>query len=285
MSTKENLNLILLNVAHKEHDADWNWKGVNSPFARIYMVESGAAKVMMPDGAHTIEPGCLYLVPAFVTHGYENDSAFSLYYIHIYDEQNIFDQLSFPFAVMANESDKMLVRRLLEINPGRELKRSDPVSYDNHLTLVQNIALNEQFPLYSVVETKGILLQLFSRFLEKASFKQEITDKRIAKLIRYIRENINRNITIDELASFCCLTNDHFIRLFKKEMQCTPIQYINQKKIEKAQLLLIVGNLSIKEIAYQLSFENISYFYRLFSKITGLPPNRYKEKILTERKN
>ena len=67
-------------------------------------------------------------------------------------------------------------------------------------------------------------------------------------------------------------------------MKFTPIQYINQKKIEKAQLMLIVGNQSIKEIAYNLSFENISYFYRMFKKMTGIPPNEYKEKSLAERK-
>jgi len=285
MGKKENLNLILLNVARKLHEADWNWKGVNSPFARIYMVESGSAKVIMPDGAHIIKPGFLYLIPAFVTHSYENDSTFTLYYIHIYDEQNIFDRLSFPFEVMANEAEYMLVRRLLAINPGRELKRSDPDSYDNLPTLMQNIARNDQFPFYTIVETKGILLQLFSRFLEKACFKQEMTDKRIVNVVRYIRENINRNICIDELASICYLTKDHLIRLFKKEMQCTPIQYINQKKIEKAQLMLIIGEKSIKDVAYSLSFDNISYFYRMFKKMTGSLPSQYKEKSLIESEN
>ena len=285
MGKKENLNLILLNVARKVHDADWNWKGVNSPFARIYMVESGSAKVIMPDGAHTIEPGYLYLIPAFVTHGYESDGLFTLYYIHVYDEQNIFDRLSFPFEVEADEADNNLIQRLLTINPGRELTRSDPVAYDNHPTLMQSIVRNDRFPFYTVIETKGILLQLFSRFLQKACFKQEIADKRIDKVVRHIRENINRNIDINELASITCLTNDHFIRLFKKEIQCTPIQYVNQKKIEKAQLMLTIGDQSIKEIAYELSFENISYFYRLFRKMTGMPPNRYKEKSLTERKD
>jgi len=283
MDKKESLNLILLNVARVVHEADWNWKGVNSPFARIYMVESGSAKVILPDGVHNIKPGFLYLIPAFVTHSYESDSTFTLYYIHVYDEQNIFDRLSFPFEVMANELDEILIRRLLAINPGRELNRSDPDTYDNHPTLIQSIARNDQFPFFTIVETKGILLQLFSGFLEKASFKQEITDKRIVKVVRFIRENINRNICIEELASICYLTNDHFIRLFKKEMQCTPIQYINQKKIEKAQLMLIIGDKSIKDIAYSLSFDNISYFYRLFSKVTGNPPSRYKEKSLIER--
>jgi AraC-like DNA-binding protein len=277
MTKKENLDLVLLNVSRKIHNADWNWKGVNSPFARIFMVENGSAKVIMPDGIHIIKPNSLYLIPAFVTHSYENDNFFTLYYVHIYDEQNIFDQLNFPFEVDSNELDRTLIRRLLEINPGRGLRRSDPESYDNMPTLMQNIAQNDQLHFDSLVETKGILLQLLSRFLKKATIKQEVTDNRIIKVVRYVRENINRNVTIDELAALCFLTKDHFIRLFKREMNCTPLQYINQKKIEKAQLMLIISTKSIKNVAYELSFDNISYFYRLFRKLTGIPPSRYKK--------
>jgi AraC-like DNA-binding protein len=178
--------------------------------------------------------------------------------------------------VDANEVDALLVKRLVAINPGRELKRSDPNSYDNMPTLMQNIARSEQFSFKSMVETKGILLQLFSRFLDTASPKQEITDKRIVKVIRYIRENIHRNIHINELSALCYVSNDHFVRLFGKEMHCPPLQYINRKKIEKAQLMLIVSDKSIKDIAHDLSFDSLSYFYRLFRKITGLSPSRYR---------
>jgi len=280
---KENLNLILLNAAKKVHHADWNWKGVNSPFTRLYMVETGSAKIHLRGEIHTIEPGFIYMIPSFITHSYENDNTFTLYYIHIYEEQNIFDRLSFPFRVNADDLDLLLIKRLLLVNPGRELKRSDPNTYDNLPTLVKNIEQNELFPLNSVVETKGILMQLFSRFLGKASFKQEITDHRILKVVRYIRENINKNISIENMSTMSHLTNDHFIRLFKKEMNCTPVQYINLKKIEKAQLMIIVGDKSIKDISFELSFDNLSYFYRLFKKTVGMAPNKYKERTMIEK--
>lgn len=282
MNRKESLNLILLNIAKKLHDADWNWKGVNSPFARLYMVEKGSAKILMPEGMFTIEPGYLYLVPSFVTHGYENDSTFTLYYMHIYDDQNIFERLKFPFKVPAKEIDILLIKRLLDINPGRELKRSDPNTYDNFSSLMLSITKNDQYPYHSVVETSGILIQLFSRFLEKSSPKQDITDERIVNILRYIRENINQNIKIEDLSSICYLTKDHFIRLFKKEMHCTPLQYINQKKIEKAQLMMVIGKKTIKDIAFSLSFNELSYFYRLFKKITGKSPQLYKAQFLDE---
>jgi AraC-like DNA-binding protein len=273
----EDFNLTLLNAARKIHRADWNWKDVNSPFARLYMVENGSAKVILPDGVHSIRPGYLYLIPAFVTHSYESDSVFIHYYFHIYNRYDIFDRWNFPFEVSADELDVLLVKRLLAINPGIELKYSDPRTYDNFSTLTQNIAKSSQKSFNFGLETNGILNQLFSRFLDKATPKLEITDKRIKKALTYIRENIDNDIHVNDLADICSLNRDHFTRLFKKEMQCTPMQYIIRKKIEKAQLILVTGENSIKNIAYDLSFDNVTHFHRSFKKVTGISPIAYKD--------
>ena len=55
-------------------------------------------------------------------------------------------------------------------------------------------------------------------------------------------------------------------------MKTTPIKYINQKKIEKAQLMLFTGHRSVKDIAYALAFNNVSY-----KRFVGCTPIEYKE--------
>ena len=64
---KEDLkrNFILLNVGYACHNADWNWKNINSPFARIHYVKSGAAKIIREDGIFTLKKDYLYLTPLF----------------------------------------------------------------------------------------------------------------------------------------------------------------------------------------------------------------------------
>jgi AraC-like DNA-binding protein len=275
---EQNLNLVLLNVGYAAHNADWNWKSTHSPFARLYLVQDGMAQVAVEHKIFTLTPGHLYLIPSFTMHDYICDGKFSLFYIHIYNDNNIFDRLSFPFEVEASNLEELLVKRLVVINPGRELKMYDPDTYDNAPAFFESIAQNSRFPFYSVIETKGILLQLFSKFLIQANFKQETTDKRIIKVIHYIRKNIEHELSISKLSSLCCLTDDHFIRLFKKEMKCTPVQYVNQKKIERAQMMLLVEGRQIKEVSYSLAFENVSYFNRLFKIYTGMTPNEYRDK-------
>ena len=276
MKDIDNLKLTLLNIGGSVHNGDWNWKGISSPFIRLFYVRDGYAKINFSDHTQELYPNHLYLIPSFTLHSYECDAYFSHIYIHIYEKQSVLEELNFPLTkIEANKIDLLLVSRLLEINKGRELKQFDPKIYDNPPTLLQNIAEEAHQPEYAVVETKGILLQLLSRFLQYATPKSEVSDERIVKVLNYLRKNINKKIKISQLSGICNLTEDHFIRLFKKEMQCTPIQYVNQKKIEKAQLMLIVENIPIKDIAYDLSFENISYFNRLFKHITQYTPTQY----------
>jgi len=277
MKDTDNLKLTLLNIGGAVHNGGWNWKGISSPFIRLFYVREGHAKIRFVDSTQELCSNCLYLIPSFSLHSYECDTHFSHIYIHIYDKQFILEDLDFPLEIKANTLDVLLVNRLLEINKGRELKQFDPKAYDNSPTLLKNIAEDVHQPEYKVLESKGILLQLLSRFLKYATPKSEASDERIVKVLNYIRKNVNKRIKVCQLSDICNLTEDHFIRLFKKEMQCTPVRYINQKKIEKAQLMLIVENIPIKDIAYDLSFENISYFNRLFKHITQYTPTQYCE--------
>jgi AraC-like DNA-binding protein len=274
---KYNINPILLNAGYAVHHADWNWEKVHSPFARLYLVDSGSAQVEMNGNVYPMSPGHLYLIPAYITFGCVCTGDFTIYYSCIYDEHNIYDEFNFPWEVDAGEPETWLIKRLWEINPGRELRTYDPKTYDNPPTILRSITEHDRLPLHSIVETKGIIMQLFSRFLIRATLKTEVTDSRIVKAIRYIRDNIEKKIAIEELAKFCCVTKDTLFRLFKKELKSSPVQYINRKKIEKAQLMMILEEKPIHEIAYSLSFNNISYFNRIFKASTGMAPQQYRQ--------
>ena len=82
---KKNPSFILLNCGRAQHYADWNWQNVSSPFARLYWVERGTAKVHMNNTIYTLTPGSIYLIPPFHLHGYECDDYFTLYYFHVYE--------------------------------------------------------------------------------------------------------------------------------------------------------------------------------------------------------
>ena len=278
----DQLHLLILNVGLAIHNADWNWRNVNSPFTRLYYVTEGAARILLPTGIQELKPDHLYLVPSFTTHSYLCDTHFVHYYLHIYEdhqsESSILEDFSFPTEIPAGDLELPLIKRLCGINPTMQLPQSDPTSYDNNPTLIKNIIKNKQRTFCDKVESRGIVYQLMARFLKDAQPKTEINDDRIQKVLSYNRKNIYKTIDIDSLAAISCLSKDHFIRLFKKEINNTPLQYINQKKIEKAQLILITDSMPVKNISYLLAYEDHSYFNRLFKKLTGVTPQQYRDR-------
>jgi len=173
--------------------------------------------------------------------------------------------------------DTLLVDRLLKINPNRQLKNIDPDTYNTTSSLSQSIAENNKIPMYLLMETQAILNILVSRFLKDAIVKSKIKDPRIKKCLQYIHENINKQITISQLKDISCTSEDHFARLFKKETSYAPIKYIQVKKMERAQLLLLTTDMSIGEIAIKLSIGSSPYFNRLFQQHTNMTPRKYRD--------
>jgi AraC-like DNA-binding protein len=280
MLTNNIASLVLLNVGYAAHNADWNYQRVRSPFARIYYVTKGAASVKLDSGTYWLRPDHLYLLPPFTSHSDKCVGIFELYYIHVYSDtaynNNVFSLYDFPFESLASNLDLLLIERLMAITPNRELPQYDPKLYDDTPTLINSLAISAQTPFDETMETQGIILQLLSRFLKNATSKYASSDSRVVKAIEYINTHIERNISIDELAETCCLSPDHFIRLFKKATRQTPLNYINERKIQRAQTLLVFTNKQVKDISYQLSFDNVSYFNRLFKKYTGKTPMKYR---------
>jgi len=85
------------------------------------------------------------------------------------------------------------------------------------------------------------------------------------------------NLKINELAKLCNLSTSSFKREFKKEFNDSPTNYINNRRLDKAKELLLITNLSVSEIAFEIGFKDSFYFTRLFRKLFGVPPTTYRK--------
>ena len=279
----DQLYLLTLNVGLAVHDADWNWQDVSSPFARIFYVLEGETQLIMSDEVQTLTPKHMYFIPPYTIHSYRCNAHFVHYYLHVYEDapaySGFLEEWIYPVEIEAGELERMLFERLCLLNPHMVLPQSDPQSYDNNLVLEQNITKNRQRSLCNKVESRGIIFQLFARFLLGAVKGNNRIDERIRQCVVVIRRNIFHTTCLTQLAKTINMSKDHFIRLFKKEMGCTPRQYINQKKVEQAQLMLLTDEVSVKTLTYQLGYDDPSYFCRLFRQRTGFTPLQYRERV------
>lgn len=119
--------------------------------------------------------------------------------------------------------------------------------------------------------------KLIIKISEHLSGKHEVTKATVtaAEIKSYIDRNIYEHINIDTLFKQFNLSSSQINRLFKKAFNIAPYEYILDRKISTAKLLLKNTNLSIKEIAYKLNFADEHYFSNVFLQKTGIRPGKY----------
>ena len=92
----------------------------------------------------------------------------------------------------------------------------------------------------------------------------------------YIRKNVSKKISLEDIASAVGLSMYHFSREFKKTTGYSVMQYVNIIRCEHAQELLTAGNYKIKEVALLCGFESYSYFSNVYKSYTGTLPSVLK---------
>ena len=106
--------------------------------------------------------------------------------------------------------------------------------------------------------------------------KSKICSKPIAVCIDYICDSLHTRIYVETLAELVDLNPAYLSRLFKKEVGVTISQYIQDKKIETAQNMLVYSDYTPAQISSILAFPNQSYFTEIFRKKTGMTPKKYR---------
>ena len=101
----------------------------------------------------------------------------------------------------------------------------------------------------------------------------------------YINQNIDKKITVNDVADYVGLNPAYLSQVFKKDYNINPVQYILKKKIAMAKHLLASSTLSVSDIAYHLNFTDTTHFSRTFKKYSGCTPLAYKSQALKNTKN
>ena len=95
----------------------------------------------------------------------------------------------------------------------------------------------------------------------------------------YMQENLERRITLEQIASYTGYSPSHFSLLFKQQTGESPLAYLNRLKIERARQLLKTTDMRINQICHKIGFDDSYYFSRLFKQQVGVSPKQYRENL------
>lgn len=135
-----------------------------------------------------------------------------------------------------------------------------------------------------VMEVLGLLHQMVNTddfiFLHHEKPKNTVNQKerqRLGKVIAFIQAHYTGKIETREMANLCNLSTEAFCRYFKQMTQLTFTEYLNQYRINESKRLILQGY-SITDACFESGFESLSYFNRIFKKVTKVNPSTFKKK-------
>jgi len=275
----------LLNVDHVKLGTKWNYKNVISPYYRVYYIDRGEGEVSDVAATVSLEPGYLYIIPSFTLCNLYCADFLSQYFIQFFEENSdgisLFSSHRSVFKIKASANDIANIKRLLELNPGRGINRSDnPKIYEKNIFYKEYQDLNNRQATGAFLETQGIILQLVGRFLSPEIIKYQESvqiPNKIMEAIGYILINLHENLTVSLLAERANQNPDYFSRQFQQYTGERPVTYIQGKRVERCQYLMVTTRLTFSQIAAQSGFENVFYFSKIFKKLTGMSPGQYRK--------
>lgn len=107
--------------------------------------------------------------------------------------------------------------------------------------------------------------------------RSNVNDNSIAdKVDLYLRNNISRNVTLQELSDTFLISQSYLSRIFKESTGQSIIDYFIDIKISEAKKLIRQHEYNITEIAEMLGYSSVHHFTRMFKKVTGFSPVEYK---------
>lgn len=198
----------------------------------------------------------------------------------------VFIPAGFDFAKQAGEGRILAVHFVTDSPISAEMLRFTPENSSHFRTEFQKLhdIWTRRNPGYEY-EAKILFYRILLRMEQEwARVGQGATAEKLAAAMEHIHNHFSEgNVSVEGLAALCGMSDTYFRKLFVQEFGVTPQQYISRLRLATATELLQSGYYTVGEIAERCGFNNINYFSAFIKKETGLPPLRYRDRLLQHR--
>lgn len=164
-----------------------------------------------------------------------------------------------------------------------------PIPYDNDLSvLIRNLCIEgaqDKIGKGRLIKNyaEQMVIQIFRHIASQPQFEKKIekivylTDKRLVKIIQYISENLEKDLSNKRLAEVAFLSEDYIGQFFKSLTNNNIQDYVENKRLEKARYLLNTTSDNVQEIAFAVGFKDPAYFSRRFKMKFNVNANNIRK--------
>jgi len=273
---------VIVKTVEHFYDTSWSMEPNSHEFFEMVYIKKGHAVFEISDKPANIGPNDIVIIKPNQSHRLLIKSK----------EGCEFIVLSFRFVSQSsNEFSEVPLEDFLNFVSSKESGSfiSLKVSQKNEIITILNRLIKERGnnDIGSDFLDHLLVMELFvyiSRAL-KMEWETSIKGKtpKIEELIKisvkYINNNFERDINIENIAKYVFLSQSYFTRIFKEVMGTSPINYLIKVRIERSKELMEDKSLKISDIAYSVGFSNQQRFNEMFKKYTGYTPLKYRKEF------
>ncbi|MBD2753018.1 AraC family transcriptional regulator [Spirosoma validum] len=229
----------------------------------IYCIK-GEGWYYLNDRKHTVKPNQAFILPADAAHRYGTDvqNPWTIYWLHFTGSRaHHFLQFLQPDADSSP----------ITVSPQPERFQL----FDDILSHVEM-----SFNMDNIVYANSSLarfLATFNNAVYNPSRITQVEDDPISRTITFMRENLSRTLSLEELAEIAGMSASHYSAVFRAKVQSAPINFFTFLKIQEACRLLENTRLRIKEVAYQIGYSDPYHFSRVFANVMGVSPRDFRK--------
>ena len=133
----------------------------------------------------------------------------------------------------------------------------------------------------AVVKLLAIFAQHLSMLSNQVVVRQEHSEPpAITRAKEFIHQHLTEDLSLGQVAKAVNMSTFYFCKMFKKVTGINFTDYLSRVRIEKSKNLLLNRNLRVSEIAFDVGFQSLTHFNRVFKKILGQSPTQYRAQLL-----
>ena len=271
-------SLFITDIGYYPH-ADSHFRERHTPISEyvlIYCIE-GQGWFSVDQTRHKLKANQYVILPACHPHAYGADKShpWTIYWIHFKGAHaSIYSEgLQQPQDIMPSRNSRISERQsvfeeifaTLEHSTDRESLRYASSLLHYYLASIRYLCLYRR------------------KLVEESQSSQLSSYQELASAtLHYMRENVEKRLTLEQLARYTGYSPSHFSNIFRQQTGESPLACLNRLKMERAGQLLLTTNMRINQICHKVGFDDNFYFSRLFKQHTGLSPRLYRQaKALT----
>jgi AraC-like DNA-binding protein/mannose-6-phosphate isomerase-like protein (cupin superfamily) len=261
----------------RDDDKTLNWH--YHPECELLLVQNGRLDIELGGESYIMAPGDVVILGSSQLHRDRSYGGPLDYIVLQFDLQSFFDQSTIPYLQYFNETKVPLstMNYIFRDNPRARSEAADCIREiheeaqrkESGYELAVNLLIKKLLLILIRNDSQGLL-----------AGQDRVERIRLKPVLDYVESRIDARIAVEDASRIANMSYYYFVKFFKKIMGMSFTEYVNFRKIKRAEQLLLTRDLSVSEVGDQIGMANMAHFYKMFKRFNGYSPKEFQRKML-----